>query len=231
MTIVQNYYRVREHRLKCEVCGFSKDMRLNINRRLLRGDAHQSLIQFVNYRLPIYKDDDYMANKLEKDLVNHMLYFDWLLNDVISKKMYNIVDSNILEQLNNLDDLTIHNKTHLIMDIEDILDAEIPDIKVEKLSLLNAVTKTTLPLLMGKINRELEHGKSKDAKDMIVSLSSIINNINELDHAINTTNIVNTNDDKVDETKYIEENGKVEEDVGKNLISLSDRIKQVVNNK
>lgn len=241
MNITSNYYRVREHRIKCEICSFSRDIRLNINRRMLREDTLQSLIQFVNYRFPIYRTDDILAKKLEEDMSKHKSYMDWLVQDVQTKSMYRVIDNQeILDKINNIDNITIHEKTHLIMDIEDILNKEYPDMEQEKLSMLSSITKVTLPILMNRLNRELDVGRSKDAKDMISSLSVMIDSVNELQNEINARknkNDENEDKDKDNEDKptdkHINENESpnIDENVGENLISLSDRIRQAVNNK
>lgn len=217
-----SYYRVRIHRAKCPICAFTSKIREFVNKKILRGDSIESIIDYILKKHPIYDEDD-RAN-FDFIIRSHAEYLELLLEDILTKSMFKSARESLKDV--DLDDLRMNDKAKLIKKVEEDMLIETDNLDDEKLSISKSLVNDTLPLLIGRFNKELKQGTPQGIRLLSNSLSMTLDSITELNKKPKDNKTTKTKDEnkEVDEMELLE----IDSNRKEKIVSLSDRIQRAV---
>lgn len=215
-----SYYRVRIHRAKCPICAFTSKIKEFTNKKILRGDSIESITDYILKKHPIYDEDD--RDNFNFIIRSHAEYLELLLEDILTKSMFKSIRESLKDV--DLDDLKMNDKVKLIKKVEDDMLLESDNLDDEKLSISKSLINETLPLLIGRFNKEIKQGMPQSIKLLSNSLSMTLDSITELNKKPKDTSKTKEEDKEVDEMELLEIDSSRKE----KIVSLSDRIQQAV---
>lgn len=219
----QTYYRIRIHRAKCPICSFVGKIRKFTNKKILRGDSIESIIDYILKKHPMYDEED--RSNFELIIKGHADYLELLLEDILTKSMFKSIKESIKDL--NLENLRMDDKLKLIHQVEDDLLIESDNLDDEKLSASKALLNETLPLLIGRFNKEIQFGNAQAIRLLSNSVAMTLDSITELNKSSKKdTKTTKEENKEVDEMELLEIDSARKE----KIISLSDRIQQAVGN-
>lgn len=216
----QSYYRVRIHRVKCPICSFVGKIRKFTNKKILRGDSIDSIIDYILKKHPMYDEDD--RPNFELIIKGHADYLELLLEDILTKSMFKSVRESLKDV--DLDNIRMDDKLKLIHKVEDGLLIENDNMDDEKLSASKALLNDTLPLLIGRFNKEIQFGNAQAIRLLSNSVSMTLDSITELNKKLKTQLQTTDKNKEVDEMELLEIDSTRKE----KIVSLSDRIQRAV---
>lgn len=217
--INSSYYRSKIHRAICPICNYEEKVRKTVNKKILKGESMDIIKHYIFIKHPNYPEED---KELFDDIIyHHAEYLATIIYDVKSKTMYRSIRDEL--ELKNVDifNLKLHEKVNLITKIESELILDKCDINDENTSVIKALTSETIPLLIGRLNKETVTGNSQSVKSLSTSVTAALNSLIELQKKTK---------DSPEELKETDRMELLEGDsTGKeNIVSLSDRIQQAV---
>jgi len=214
-----SYYRLRIHRAKCPICMFTEKIRDFTNKKILRGDSIESITDYIINKHPIYSKDD--SESFNFIIRSHAEYLDTMLSDIKVKTMFKSIRSQLDDV--DIDDMKLNDKLKLIQKLEDELNIERDNMNDEQTSILKALTNETLPLLIGRFNKEIIRGNAQAIRLLSNSVSMTLDSLTDLNKKIKH---VSEEIKDIDEMELLEIDSSRKEKV----VSLSDRIQQAVGN-
>jgi len=214
----QTYYRIRIHRAKCPICAFTNKIREFTNKKIIRGDSIESIIDYILKKHPIYDEDD--RDNFNFIIRSHAEYLELLLDDILTKSMFKSV-RDLVKDI-DIETIRMNDKLKLIHKVEDNMMLEGDNLEDEKISVTKALVNETLPLLIGRFNKEIVHGNAQAIRLLSNSLSMTLDSITDLNKNIKQ----NSNDENkpIDEMELLEIDSTRKDKV----ISLSDKIQQAL---
>jgi hypothetical protein len=215
-----SYYRVRIHRAKCPICAFTSKIKEFVNKKIIRGDSIESITDYILKKHPIYDEDD--RENFNFIIRSHAEYLELLLEDILTKSMFKSIRESLKDV--DLDDLKMNDKVKLIKKVEDDMLLESDNLDDEKLSISKSLVNETLPLLIGRFNKEIKQGVPQSIKLLSNSLSMTLDSITELNKKPKDTSKTKEEDKEVDGMELLEIDSSRKE----KIVSLSDRIQQAV---
>jgi len=214
-----SYYRIRIHRAKCPICMFTEKIRDFTNKKILRGDSIESITEYIIKKHPIYDEDD--RESFNFIIRSHAEYLDTMLSDIKNKSMYKLIKPQLDDV--NIDDMRMNDKLKLIQQLEDELNIERDNMSDEQISVMKALMNETLPLLIGRFNKEIIRGNAQAVRLLSNSVSMTLDSITDLNKKLKN---VSEEMKDIDEMELLEIDSSRKEKV----VSLSDRIQQAVGN-
>lgn len=216
----QSYYRVRIHRAKCPICAFVGKIRNFTNKKILRGDSIDSIIDYILKKHPMYDEED--RPNFELIIKGHADYLELLLEDILTKSMFKSVRESLKDI--NLENIRMDDKLKLIHKVEDELIIETDNMDDEKMSITKALLNNTLPLLIGRFNKEIQFGNAQGIRLLSNSVAMTLDSIMDLSKKSKDTKNNENENKEIDEMELLEIDSRRKE----NIVSLSDKIQRAV---
>lgn len=198
---------------------FTEKIRDFTNKKILRGDSIESITEYIIKKHPIYDEDD--RESFNFIIRSHAEYLDTMLSDIKNKSMYKLIKPQLDDV--NIDDMRMNDKLKLIQQLEDELNIERDNMSDEQISVMKALMNETLPLLIGRFNKEIIRGNAQAVRLLSNSVSMTLDSITDLNKKLKN---VSEEMKDIDEMELLEIDSSRKEKV----VSLSDRIQQAVGN-
>lgn len=213
-----SYYYTRLHTKKCRICKLPENHKKVINRMLLEGKSTTVVGTYLIQRFPhIFSDFEHLSMTIQK----HAEYLPLLISDVEVKSIF--TRARYILEKKDFADMTEVEKAETISEIEKEIIQEYGDIERERMSMLKVMFDETLPMMLMRLNAEVEHGTARDIRDITEASKSML----QMASVLAMTNVKET-PNKVTVQDVVEYDD-AEEQSGQKLISLTERLEQSTN--